>query len=88
MAEFNAGENLDLMCQAAELVVQTQFSSPSMLQRRLRVGYAMADRLLNLMEQAGIVGPVVGLRPRDVLITPQELPAVLARLREGGETDG
>jgi DNA segregation ATPase FtsK/SpoIIIE, S-DNA-T family len=71
----------DLLADAARLVIETGSASVSMLQRRLRVGYTRAGRLIDMLERRGIVGPYEGSKPRQILIEPEEFEHVLAALK-------
>ena len=85
--EFDPDED-SMLGEAIELVVEMGTASTSMLQRRLRLGYTRAGRLIDMLERRGVISGYEGSKPRSVLIQPSDLPRVLANLQERGDAVG
>jgi S-DNA-T family DNA segregation ATPase FtsK/SpoIIIE len=85
--EFDPDED-PLLSDAIRLVAEMQTASTSMLQRRMRLGYTRAGRLIDMLERRGVISGYEGSKPRQVLVTEADLPRVLAALAERGGTAG
>jgi S-DNA-T family DNA segregation ATPase FtsK/SpoIIIE len=83
----DAGDDDPLTWEAADIVVTSEMGSTSLLQRRLRVGYARAGRIMDILEQKGIVGPPDGSKPREVLVDVEELESIKAFERDEARED-
>jgi S-DNA-T family DNA segregation ATPase FtsK/SpoIIIE len=92
-AADGSGDDLDpdsdaLLAEAITLVAEMQTASTSMMQRRLRVGYTRAGRLIDMLERRGVISGYEGSKPRQVLISEAELPRVLAGLQDSHDGPG